>query len=508
MSHAKSHREALERAWAAEERARLMIDSIGDYAIFMLDPGGVIQSWNPGAQRIKGYLPEEIIGEHFSRFYLPDEAHSGKCERELEVASQQGRYEEEGWRVRKDGTVFWANVVISAMRDPAGGLLGYVKVTRDLTERMQAEERLRASEERFRLLTESVKDYAIFMVDPAGRVATWNAGAERIKQYRADEILGQHLSRFYPPEDVAAGKAERTLATAAREGRFEDEDWRVRKDGTRFWANVVVTAIRAGNGKLLGFTKVTRDLTQRREAEQDRLRLAQAQEAVRLRDEFLTIASHELKTPLTSLQLQLQSLGHRVAAVDGKLGQRVERATRSCERLTELIDRLLDVSRISSGSVSLQLEQVSLSDLVTQVVDRHHEQAANAGCELIARITPGLDGASDRLLLDQAVANLLSNALKYAAGTPVEVSLTREGDLARLEVADRGPGVPEEALSRIFERFERAASLKHYGGLGLGLYIARELVLAHGGTVEARNRPGGGAVFIVRLPLGKDPKNG
>ena len=269
----------------APERFRLLVEQVTEYAIFMLDPTGHILTWNAGAARIKGYLPEEIIGRHFSTFYRPEDA--WKCEMELDVATRHGRVEDEGYRVRKDGTLFWASVVITCLRDEHGEIVGFAKVTRDLTERKRAEEALRASDERFRLLVESVKDYAIFMLDPSGRVATWNVGAERIKGYRADEIIGQHFSRFYPEEDVRAGKCDRELELAERDGRFEDEGYRVRKDGTRFWANVVITPLRDAADKLIGFAKVTRDLSERRAAEEERLRVGRlASERVRALTEF------------------------------------------------------------------------------------------------------------------------------------------------------------------------------------------------------------------------------
>ena len=251
----------------SEQPFRLIVESVQDYAIFMLDVTGRVTSWNVGAQRIKGYSAEEIVGEHFSRFYLPEDVQARKPERELQVAATEGRCEDEGWRVRKDGSRFWANVVITALRSADGALLGFAKVTRDLTGRHRAEQALRETEERFRLLVEGVKEYALFMLDPTGRVVSWNAGAERIKGYSAQEILGQHISRFYPPQDVQAGKPERGLEVAAAEGRWEDEGWRVRKDGSRFWANVVVTPLRGADGALLGFAELSRDLTERRGAE-------------------------------------------------------------------------------------------------------------------------------------------------------------------------------------------------------------------------------------------------
>ena len=224
----------------SSSRADLLIQSVTDYAIYMLDPAGIVSSWNAGAERLKGYTLEEIVGQHFSRFYPPEDVAEGVPGRVLETALTQGRFEAEGWRVRKDGTRFWANVVVVPIRDAAGRHIGFAKITRDLSERREADEALRRSEERFRLLVQGVTDYAIYMLDPEGRVSSWNAGAERFKGYQADEIIGEHFSRFYPPEDQAAGKPQRALATAAEDGRFEAEGWRVRKDGSLFWAHVLI----------------------------------------------------------------------------------------------------------------------------------------------------------------------------------------------------------------------------------------------------------------------------
>ena len=238
----------------------LLVESVQDYAIFALDPSGHILSWNEGAFRLKGYTADEIIGRHFSIFYPPEDVARGKTAWELEVAARDGRVEDEGWRIRKDGSRFWANVVITALRDPSGALVGFGKVTRDLTERHKNEDELRQSEERFRLIVQNVRDYAIFMLDPQGYIETWNEGARRIKGYSEQEIIGRHFSTFYPREDVERGKPPRELEVAAREGRFEDEGWRIRKDGSSFWANVVITALRDARGRLVGYGKITRDL--------------------------------------------------------------------------------------------------------------------------------------------------------------------------------------------------------------------------------------------------------
>ena len=284
---------------------KLLIRSVRDYGIFLLDTRGYVLTWNEGAQRIKGYKPDEIIGKHFSSFYPPGDIARGKPEYELKVAVADGRVEDEGWRVRKDGSLFWANVVITALRDDTGELVGFAKVTRDLTERRRAEQAVRTSEERFRLIVQGAKDYGIFMLDRKGIVVSWNDGAQRIKGYRADEIIGRHFSTFYPAEDVAAGKPAWELKVATSEGRVEDEGWRVRKDGTLFWANVIITAMRNDAGELIGFAKLTRDLTERRAAQEravaDARRLAEEQASNKSKSDFLAAMSHELRTPLNAI---------------------------------------------------------------------------------------------------------------------------------------------------------------------------------------------------------------
>jgi PAS domain S-box-containing protein len=251
-----------------EGRYRLLIEAIRDYAIYMLDPTGIVTSWNPGAQRFKGYTAPEIIGQHFSRFYTDEDQKTGLPARAIEIAAREGKFESEGWRVRKDGTRFWAYVVIDPIRDPAGRIIGFAKVTRDLTERRAVEESLRKSQEQFKLLVQGVSDYAIYMLDTEGLVTNWNLGAQRIKGYLPHEIVGRHFSHFYTDEDRKAGEPQKALEIARRNNRFEKEGWRVRKGGDRFFAHVVIDAIRDDRGELIGYAKITRDITERKEAEQ------------------------------------------------------------------------------------------------------------------------------------------------------------------------------------------------------------------------------------------------
>src|SRR6185295_1621700 len=264
---------------------KLMIEQVKDYALFLLGPDGRILTWNLGAQRIKGYAPDEIIGRHFSTFYTRDAIDSRFPDHELKMAEAEGRFEDEGWRVRKDGSRFWANVVITALREESGQLLGFMKITRDLTDRCMHEQALRQSEERFRLLVEGVVDYAIYMVDPQGIITSWNAGAQRIKGYAREEVIDRHFSRFYTEEDIRAGKPWEELATARREERAEDQGWRVRKSGERFWTRVMITALHDDEGHLRGFAKVTQDMTTQRH-------IQDLEKAARNVNEFIAMLAH------------------------------------------------------------------------------------------------------------------------------------------------------------------------------------------------------------------------
>lgn len=366
-----------------------------------------------------------------------------------------------------------------------------------------------ADEDVFSLLVQSVEDYAIFMLDPGGRVVSWNAGAERLKGYSADEILGEHFSRFYSAEDAAAGKPAAELATALRDGRAYDQGWRVRKDGTLFWADVVVTAIHDRTGRFRGFAKMTRDLTERKRAEEDRLKLARAEAELRIRDEFLLIASHELRTPLGALRFNLGSLEllqKRGYAEDGRLARVIDTAKNQVRRLGALVDRLLDVSRISSGRLTLVPEPVDVVELVRQVAADYRASADHEGSTIDVDVPERrIEARWDPLRIEQALGNILSNAIKYGRGRPIRVALEADETSARVTVADSGIGMTADVLTRIFDRFERAVAAREYAGLGLGLYIARHLVAAHGGVIEVESRPEHGSTFAVRIPLAGPP---
>ncbi|CAN91085.1 two-component hybrid sensor and regulator [Sorangium cellulosum So ce56] len=482
----------------ADLQFRLLVEGVKDYAIFMLDTEGRVISWNAGAEQIKGYSAQEVIGSHFSRFY-PAEAIERKWpQTELAEARRVGRFEDEGWRVRKDGSMFWANVIITALRGPDGELRGFCKITRDLTERKRQEESLRQSEERFRTLVEGVKDYAIFMLDPEGRVTMWNAGAERIKGYSAQEVIGTHFSRFYPAEAIERGRPEAVLAAARREGSFEDEGWRVRKDGSSFWASVLVTAIYGPSGELRGFSKITRDLSERK-------RLEQMESNARQMEEFVAMLAHELRNPLAPI-----ANATSVLKLEGKDNAQVVWAAGLMERqlgqLVRLVDDLLDVSRITRGKIALESKRIDLADVVTRAAEasRTWIDAREQTLELQLPEGPLAIVSGDLARLTQVVSNLLHNAAKF---TPprgaIRVTVEADDAHAILRVRDNGVGISPELLPQVFDLFTQGdrGLDRVEGGLGLGLTIVRRLVELHGGTVQALSEgPGRGSEFIVRLP--------
>jgi PAS domain S-box-containing protein len=503
-----------------EDRFRLLVEGVKDYAIFMLDPQGRVATWNSGARLIKGYEPSEIIGQHFSKFYPPESLAKDLPAHELRVAQAEGRYEDEGWRVKKDGSLFWANVVITAIYDARKHLVGFAKVTRDLTQRREHEESLRQSEERFRLLVEGVPEYAIFMLDVNGIVATWNSGAARIKGYRGEEIIGQHFRKFYPQDAIESGWPEHELRVAAAEGRFIDEGWRVRKDGSRFWAHVTLTALRDEAHRLRGFAKLTRDLTERkrtealeasgveREAmlEAERGARMLAQRTARIKDEFLATLSHELRTPLNAILGWTQLLRIRVTPEPAEFQRGMEIIERNARAQVRLIDDLLDLSRIMSGRFRLDVQQVSLRDIVKGALDSIEPTAQTKGVRLESVLDPqSVTVSGDPGRLQQVFWNLLSNAIKFTPkGGKVQVLLQRVNSHIEFSVSDTGIGISADFLPHVFERFSQKDGSTHreYGGLGLGLAIAKQLVDLHGGSIQAKSMgEGQGATFVVTLPL-------
>jgi PAS domain S-box-containing protein len=473
-----------------------------DYAIFLLDRDGNILSWNAGARRIKGYEESEIVGKHFSLFYTYEDIAREWPTHELKTALREGRFEDEGWRVKKDGSRFWANVVITALRDDGGKLLAYSKITRDLTERKRQEEDLRQSEERFRLLVEGVSDYAIYLLSPEGIVTSWNLGARRIKGYEASEIIGQHFSRFYDAEGIESGQPWAELAVAREHGRAEDEGWRIRKDGSRFWARVVVTALHNADGRLRGFAKVTQDLTQRRHAEA-------LEEAAGKITNFIAVLAHELRNPLAPIRNAVQLLEHLSPGDRQYEGVR-QIIDRQSSQLSRIVDDLLDVNRITRGTLQINFATIALGDVVARAIEaaRPTIEQGEHTLELDLPATP-VHVLGDELRLNQALLNILNNAARYSERRGriiVKVSSTAGpgARVAAISVRDTGYGIDAEMIGSIFGMFiqGRDPMRRSGAGLGIGLALARSIVELHHGTLVAQSGGiGKGSEFTIQLPL-------
>lgn len=491
------------------DRYRLLIDAISDYAIYMLDVDGRVTSWNPGAQRFKGYGAGEIIGQHFSRFYSEQDRAEGAPANALRIASQEGRFEKEGWRIRKDGSRFWAHVVIDPIRTPQGELIGFAKITRDLTERKIAETALRASQEQFRILVQGVTDYAIYMLDPSGMVSNWNAGAERIKGYAPADVIGSHFSRFYTPEDRAAGAPARALAIAAAEGRYEQEGWRVRKDGSRFFAHVIIDPIRDDGGALIGFAKITRDVTERRAAQKA---LDDAREALLQSQKLEAIGqltggvAHDfnnlLMAVLGSLELVRKRLPH-----DPRITPLIDNAMQGAQRGAALTQRMLAFAR----KQELKLDPVDVPTLVrgmTGLLQRSLGPAMRIethfplGLSLVLTDPNQLENALLNLAVNARDAMPDGGAIRVEAraetlGEAAEIGLP-PGDYVRLTISDTGHGMDVATLARATEPFFTTKGVGK--GTGLGLSMVHGLAEQSGGRMTVRSQVGEGTTVELWLP--------
>jgi len=495
---------------AAEERQlALLVSSAVDYAIFVLDTDGRVLTWNAGAERMNGYTREEIVGRHFSSFYLPEDVARDHPAEELRLAVRDGRYEEEGWRVRKDGSRFWANVVISPIREE-GDLVGFGKVSRDLTTRRLADERFRARAAEleaanaelaeYRRLVSSVRDYAIFMLDPAGRIRSWNRGARHLKGYEPAEVIGRHFSIFYTEEDRARDHPAGELQIARREGRYEEEGWRVRKDGTLFWASVTITSVHDDDGRLTGFAKVTRDLTTRREGEDalrravDELRTANAE-----LDRFASFAAHDMAGPLSTIAGFARLLLR--ADLPPAAATYAAHIRESSERLSEMLERLLAYAR--AGATQDEARPVDLAGAAEQVLADLAGPIAERGVHVGVAVPAGATVMADERDVRLVLQNLVANAVKFAGSShpTVRVSARPAGNGTwRTSVEDDGPGIAEHDRQRIFRAFERAGEGAGPPGHGLGLAICQRLVERHGGAMGVESEPGHGSCFWFALP--------
>ena len=492
------------------ERYRLLVESVTDYAIYMLDPQGTVISWNPGARRFKGYEDHEIIGQSFSRFYTEEDRAAGLPDRALRMAAEEGRFEKEGWRVRKDGTRFWAHVVIDPIFNPATGrVLGYAKVTRDLTERRQADEALRRSEEKFRLLVQGVTDYAIYMLDADGIVTNWNVGAQRIKGYAPDEIIGQHFSLFYTPEDRERGEPQKALQAAIDNGSLEKEGWRVRKNGEIFWASIVIDPILGDAGEIIGFAKVTRDLTERQkvQAELDAAReaLFQAQKIEAL-GQLTGGVAHDFNNLLTAVLGSLE-LVRRQIGDERQLGL-IDNAIKGASRGISLTQRMLSFAR----KQELALQPVAVDVLVAEMGDLLQRSLGP-----LIRIETNFPAdlamaAADPNQLETAVLNLAVNARDaMPEGGVLHIAAVNEhvgnghrtgllnGDYIRLSVADTGSGMDTKTLAQATEPFFTTKGVGK--GTGLGLSMVHGMAEQLGGRLQLDSRLGRGTTVEIWLPV-------
>ncbi|MFC7518829.1 PAS domain S-box protein [Herbaspirillum sp. GCM10030257] len=491
-----------------EGKFQLLVSGISDYAIYMLDPNGIVTSWNAGAQRFKGYTADEIIGQHFSRFYTPEDQQTGLPAKALEIALKEGKFESEGWRVRKDGTHFWTSVVIDPIYDTNGEHIGFAKITRDVTDRKKAQEALRESEQRFRMLVQGVTDYAIYMLSPTGEVTNWNAGAQRIKGYTADEIVGTSFARFYIPEEQAAGLPAAALATAAREGRFEREAWRVRRDGSRFWAHVVIDAIYNDDGTLAGFAKITRDITEKKNAaealERANAALFQSQKMEAIGQLTGGIA-HDFNNLLSVISSGLEVLPLKTEEPNHL--KIVDSMRRAVDRGATLTQQLLSFAR----QQPLRPEKYNLNKVINgfeSVLRRAGNSTISFNMDLASDLNKVMVDASR---FETALLNLVVNArdampdggaLSISSSKVTladqQVSGLAAGQYVKVSVSDTGFGMPPEVMARAFEPF---FTTKEMGkGTGLGLSQVYGFMKQSEGGVNVESAIGHGTTISLYFP--------
>ena len=484
------------------ETFQLLVDAVTDYALYMLDPEGRIVTWNAGAERFKGYSAEEIIGEHFSRFFLPEDRDAGLPARALAAAAHEGRFEAEGWRIRKDGTRFWAHAIVDPIRSEDGSLVGFAKITRDITEKRRLEQATYDSALQLRMLVQGVRDYAIYMLDREGRITSWNSGARAIKGYAEDEVLGQHFSRFYTEEDRARGAPDIALATALRDGKFEAEAQRVRKDGSLFWAHVLIDPIHNEAGEHVGFAKITRDITERRLAEQE---LRQAQEALLQSQKLQALGelaggiAHDFNNLMTVMRGSADFMLRQPDMPIAKRNRYLSVMLETAERATSLTSRLLAFARrqpLEPEVIDLSVRLDALGEMLQLTLGSLYD--------LELDLAPGLWLVEiDPAGLEAALLNAVLNA-RDAMPNGGRISIAtrnvsrHEGDGVTLSVSDTGHGIPPETLKRVFEPF---FTTKPTGkGTGLGLPQIHGYAAQSGGSATIESEVGRGTTVALWLP--------
>ena len=481
----------------SERNFRLLVEGITDYAIYMLDPQGRVANWNSGAERIKGYTAGEIVGQHFSRFYTPEDRAQNLPQRALEIARREKHFLAEGWRVRKDGSRFFASIVIDPIYEN-GALVGFAKITRDITERQSALSELSNSESQFKTLVGGVTDYALYMLDPNGIVSNWNVGGERIKGYSAAEIVGQHFSRFYTPADQAAGKPARALRIAVETGHYEEEGWRVRKDGSFFWASVVIDPIRNDAGELLGYAKITRDITERKAAQE---KLAQIQRQLAELQKLDALGqltggvAHDFNNLLMIISGNIHTI--RKAITDEKPLRALQAIETASQRAASLTRQLLTFARRQN----VQPQPIKLAECLDAL-----REVLNSG--LGSKIILITDVAQDvwNILVDPnefetALVNLAVNArdaMPEGGKVTIRAKNIPGNDQVAISVEDTGVGIPDDIAAKVFDPFFTTKAVGK--GTGLGLSQVHGFAYQAGGTVVLDSTLGEGTRVTICLP--------
>ena len=492
-----------------------MIEEIQDYAIILLDTNGIVRNWNLGAQKIKYYSEEEIVGKHFSTFYFEEDIRNKLPDKLIEQARSAGRAIHEGWRKRKDGSKFWGSITITAIHSGEKIVIGFCKVTRNLTDRKIWEDSLRDSEERYHQMIAEVQDYAIILLDINGIIQNWNAGAERIKGYKSEEVIGKKFELFYTPEDLNSKMPDRLLNYAKEHGKAVQEGWRVRKDGTRFWGTIVITALHNKENEVIGFSKVTRDLTQQKIAE-EKLAAYLTELEIQNRDleQFAYVASHDLQEPLRKIQTFAELIQENYDDREF-VNKYFEKLEFSAQRMSELIKSLLNYSRLSkSHDEKNDMKMVDLNKVLNDVKQDFELLTTERNAVIISDTLPVI--FCNQIQIGQLFSNLISNSLKFVEVDPVirisssvvmgsEISESfknpPEAKYYKIVFEDNGIGFEEKYSELIFSLFQRLHGRNEYSGTGIGLALCKRIVENHNGFIYASSEAGKGAKFFVYLPV-------
>lgn len=487
-----------------------MIEEIQDYAILLLDQEGYIRAWNKGAEKIKLYTQQEILGKHFSMFYLQEDIDDNLPQKLIEEARVTGRAAQEGWRKRKDGSIFWGSITITAVHDNDNNVIGYSKVTRDLTDKKNAEDALKMSEERYHQMIAEVQDYAIILLDEKGIIQNWNVGAERIKGYTAEEAIGKKFSMFYTREDLANNLPDLLLQKAKQEGKAVQEGWRVRKDGSRFWGTIVITALHGKKHEIIGFSKVTRDLTEKKMAEEKLLSYTAELEMQNSElEQFAFIASHDLQEPLRKIQTFAKLIQNNYQD-EAFVIKYLDKLDQSAKRMALLVKSLLNYSRLQKDKS--EIIEIDLNHILNEVKQDFELLIHEKNATITSEILPSIWGHP--IQIGQLFSNLICNSLKFSEGdTQINIrsaivdksQVTDAPDFLaekylRIDFEDNGIGFDQQYDKLIFSLFQRLHGKQDYEGTGIGLALCKRIVENHHGFIRATSELKKGATFSVYLP--------